>query len=348
MEIQPSPPDLHTIQEAWPNIIDKLKTLRNTLYPILQEAKPVKLTGGELTLELSYQFHKNKLEQKKINAETFLSQFFQTPIKVIIELQSPNTSVVLQTDGSVTKSDVIGPEASKTKDTIITQETSYDETEKRNHPRYKIIEYHSGGQVYRSVPINVDAEEERLERENTSKLQAEQRYREMVETHKLAFKRINNFKVYVVSAIIALATLMGLTDFFGPRHLTENLRQAFKYGEESAINLTDLIIYLRMLINFIAAIAVFGLIVEKLEASLAWPPTIEAFQQQGRKEPGAWFLRTLFGCVIFWVFGLMLSDLMASPKDGGFYLHLAAWGIAICTVVIWLVGGFSFSSKVKK
>lgn len=75
MEVQaPIDLSLETVQTRWPEFIEKLRSSRNTLFAILQEAKPMKLDGNVLTLVFTYEFHKNRFLQKKQETEKLLEE----------------------------------------------------------------------------------------------------------------------------------------------------------------------------------------------------------------------------------------------------------------------------------
>ena len=72
------------IDVKWLEVLAAVKSYNHSLVAFLRASRPVALTGGELTLEVFYKFHKEKLEEKKNREilEQVISDIMGQPIKV--------------------------------------------------------------------------------------------------------------------------------------------------------------------------------------------------------------------------------------------------------------------------
>lgn len=170
------------------------------------------------------------------------------------------------------------------------------------------------------------------------------RCQDEAEQYQKMYRRLNGFKVTVVSIVTFLALTSGLGLLFGPLHFTENLRSYYKDGIEVSLNLTDIIIMFRLLVNLIAAATLSGFVANELLKSVEWYHKYPEDWHYDRKgDPPAIPLRILFGCALFWIFRMLIVDLQAAPDGTDFYIHLAAWGIPISAVFFWLRGPLFYS-----
>ena len=75
---------LKTVEEKWTEILAGVKPLNHSVEALLKAARPAKLEGEVLTLEVFYKFHKDRLDSEKcrVIVEEVVSQKIGSPVKV--------------------------------------------------------------------------------------------------------------------------------------------------------------------------------------------------------------------------------------------------------------------------
>ncbi len=79
-----NPTALKQIEEKWEKILAEIKPLNHSVEALLRSARPWKIDGDVLILEVFYKFHKERLETEKCRSivEEVISQFLGNPIKL--------------------------------------------------------------------------------------------------------------------------------------------------------------------------------------------------------------------------------------------------------------------------
>jgi DNA polymerase-3 subunit gamma/tau len=100
---------LKTVEEKWAEILAGVKPLNHSVEALLKAARPAKIEGEVLTLEVFYKFHKDRLDSEKcrVIVEEVVSQKLGCPVKLKCVLgQKPSTGISTvpasgQTDSAV-------------------------------------------------------------------------------------------------------------------------------------------------------------------------------------------------------------------------------------------------------
>ncbi len=96
---------LIAFEKNWSQFLNKVRPVNTNLMAILRSARPVSFDKGNLTLQLFYRFHKEKLEEPKVcqTLEGILEEVMSQPIKLKFALASKET----KPPKAISKSDVI-------------------------------------------------------------------------------------------------------------------------------------------------------------------------------------------------------------------------------------------------
>jgi len=87
---------LKTVEEKWAEILAGVKPLNHSVEALLKAARPAKIEGEVLTLEVFYKFHKDRLDSEKcrVIVEEVVSQKLGCPVKLKCILgQKPSTKI---------------------------------------------------------------------------------------------------------------------------------------------------------------------------------------------------------------------------------------------------------------
>lgn len=76
--------NLDEVEGCWQEILTQIRPLNHSVEALLKASKPMAMKGEVLTLEVFYQFHKERLEEEKCRRifEEVASQVLETPIKL--------------------------------------------------------------------------------------------------------------------------------------------------------------------------------------------------------------------------------------------------------------------------